>query len=48
MGFFQDILPGVKELKLEDAEKRKSDKVIIIDDSNGGAPMISNADEEKK
>lgn len=48
MGFFQDILPGVKELKLKDAEKRKSDKVIIIDDSNGGAPMISNADEEKK
>ena len=48
MGFFQDILPGVKELKLEDAEKRKSDKVIIIDDSNGGGPMLSTTDEEKK
>ena len=48
MGFFQDILPGVKELKLEDAEKRKSNKVMIIDDSNGGSPMLSNTDEEKK
>jgi hypothetical protein len=48
MGFFQDILPGVKELKLEDAKKRKSNKVMIIDDSNGGGPMLSITDEEKK
>ena len=39
---------GVNVSAFCDNEKRKSNKVMIIDDSNGGGPMLSNTDEEKK
>ena len=48
MGFFQDIVPGVKELKRKDAENRNKKEINIVDDSNGGGPMRSDEDKEKK
>ena len=41
MGFFQDILPGVKELKLKDASDRKK-----MNDNRSN--NINNEEEEEK
>jgi len=47
MGLFQDILPGVTQLKLKDSEKRKKEKSNIIDNNKNDETKINNSVEDK-